>query len=116
MREMLTPTSALVGMGLMDRVLLITDGRFSGGSTGAVVGHISPEAARGGLIGLVLEGDPIEFNLSERRLDLLVPEDELERRRREIPCRRNKPKSRILQEYADRVESASRGAVFRRKQ
>ncbi len=81
MREMLTPTSAIVGMGLGADVALITDGRFSGGSRGAAIGHVSPEAADGGVIGLVQDGDRIRIDIPARKLELLVPESELAERR-----------------------------------
>ena len=82
MREMLTPTSAIVGMGLGADVALITDGRFSGGSRGAAIGHVSPEAADGGLIGLVQDGDTIHIDIPGRKLELVVPEAEIEERRK----------------------------------
>lgn len=81
MREMLSPTSALVGMGLIEKVVLITDGRFSGGSTGAVIGHVSPEAANGGAIALVEPGDTILVDFNQRRLELMVEDAELEKRK-----------------------------------
>ena len=81
MREMLSPTSAITGMGLGKDVALLTDGRFSGGTNGAAIGHISPEAADGGIIGLVQEGDMIHIDIPGRKLDLMVDAAELERRR-----------------------------------
>ena len=92
MREMLTPTSLLSGMGLDDRVALLTDGRFSGATRGAAIGHISPEAAERGPLALVRDGDPIRIDIPNRRLDLLLPE-------KRLPiawpsCRRGSPPSR----------------------
>jgi dihydroxy-acid dehydratase len=82
MREMLYPTSAISGLGLDEDVALITDGRFSGASKGPCIGHIQPEAAAGGNIALVKDGDPIRIDLNRRRLDVLIDDDELTRRRR----------------------------------
>lgn len=111
MREMLNPTATLAGMGLADRVALLTDGRFSGGSRGAAVGHISPEAAQGGPIALVEEGDVIELDIRARRILLQV--DDAEIRRREAAWRPPAPRVEggVLADYARRVSSASRGAV-----
>ncbi len=111
MREMLSPTSALIGMGLGSSVALITDGRFSGGTQGACIGHVSPEAAEGGPIALVRDGDPIRIDIPARRLDLLVPEEELEKRRRKFRPRRRKV-SGVLARYARLVTSGARGAVL----
>lgn len=112
MREMLTPTSAIAGMGLGDSVALITDGRFSGGTRGAAIGHISPEAAAGGLIGLVKDGDTIEINIPERSITLLVDDRELEERRIAFKPVVKELKSPFLKRYARLVTSASTGAVF----
>ena len=112
MREMLIPTSAIAGMGLDDKVALLTDGRFSGASRGAAIGHISPEAMEGGPIGLVEEGDRIRVDISDQKLSLLVSEEELARRRarwRPIPPRVTKG---YLARYAALVTSAGRGAVL----
>jgi dihydroxy-acid dehydratase len=113
MREMLTPTSAIVGMGLDKDVALITDGRFSGGTKGAAIGHISPEAADGGPLGLVEEGDRIEINVPGKQLTLKVADEEMERRRQ----RWQPPEPRIKEGYAFRyskmVSSGARGAVLR---
>ena len=111
MREMLNPTATLAGMGLADKVALITDGRFSGGSRGAAVGHISPEAAQGGPIALVAEGDVIELDIRARRISVELDDGEL--RRREAAWRPPAPRvtGGALAEYAARVSSASRGAV-----
>lgn len=113
MREMLSPTSAIMGMGLGDKVALITDGRFSGATRGAAVGHISPEAAEGGPIALVKEGDMISINIPEHRIDLLVDETVLEERKKDvvIPDRNLKPG--YLKRYASLVTSANTGAVFK---
>ena len=112
MREMHQITSIMVGMGLDEHCGLVTDGRFSGSTRGPCIGHISPEAVEGGPIALVQDGDPIEYDIPKRRLDLLVPEDELVRRRAAW-----KPPKRelrgILARYARLAESASKGAVLR---
>ena len=111
MREMLSPTSALIGAGLGDAVALITDGRFSGGTYGLVVGHVSPEAAVGGPIALVQEGDRITIDAERRRLDLDVPEAELARRRASWTARAPAYTSGVLAKYAKLVSSSSLGAV-----
>ena len=113
MREMLLPTSALAGMGLDDKVALITDGRFSGATRGAAVGHVSPEAASGGPIGLIEEGDTIEIDIPGKRLQLLVPDDELDRRREEWTPPLPRVSSGYLARYAAIVGDASTGAVLR---
>jgi dihydroxy-acid dehydratase len=112
MREMLTPTSTIMGMGLGESVALITDGRFSGGSRGAAIGHVSPEAASGGPIGLVQEGDIIEIDIPGRKLNLLVDEAELARRKASFKPKRKKISSPFLKRYAARVSSAAQGAVL----
>lgn len=111
MREMLSPSSALMGMGLGKDVALITDGRFSGGTHGIMVGHISPEAQAGGRLALVKEGDIVTINLKVRRLDLLVSEKEIAQR--EKMWKEPKPKYTrgVLAKYAKLVSSASMGAV-----
>ncbi len=113
MREMLSPTSAIMGMGLGDKVALITDGRFSGATRGAAIGHVSPEGAEGGPISLVKEGDLIAINIPEHRLDLLVDDAILEERKKDvvIPDRNLKPG--YLKRYASLVTSANTGAVFK---
>jgi len=114
MREMLIPTSAIAGMGLDEKVALLTDGRFSGASRGAAIGHISPEAMEGGPIGLVEEGDRIRIDIPGQQLTLLVSEEELARRRarwRPIPPRVRKG---YLARYAALVTSAGRGAILLR--
>ncbi|HFC97572.1 MAG TPA: dihydroxy-acid dehydratase [Thermosulfurimonas dismutans] len=111
MREMLSPTSAIIGMGLGSSVALITDGRFSGGTQGACIGHVSPEAAEGGPIALVREGDRILIDIPSRRLDLLVPEEELEARRKAFRPKRRRV-SGVLARYARLVSSGAKGAVL----
>jgi len=113
MREMLTPTSAIVGMGLDKEVALITDGRFSGGTRGAAIGHVSPEAAAGGPIALVEGGDLIEINIAKKRLELKVTEEELARRRRDWRPLPPKITEGYAVRYASLVTSASQGAVFK---
>jgi dihydroxy-acid dehydratase len=111
MREMLSPTSALVGEGHAEDVGLITDGRFSGGTYGMVVGHVAPEAAVGGPIALVKEGDPVTIDAERRLLQLNVPEEELARRRAAWRPRAPRYTRGIMAKYAAQVSSASRGAV-----
>jgi dihydroxy-acid dehydratase len=111
MREMLTPTSAISGLGLGGEVALLTDGRFSGGTRGAAIGHISPEAAEGGVIGLVKEGDQIGIDIPARKLELFVDEAELEQRRKEWKPYPKEIKSSILRRYSRMASSAARGAV-----
>ncbi len=113
MREMLSPTSALVGMDLIDKVALITDGRFSGGSTGAVIGHVSPEAAEGGPIAIVKDGDIIEIDLDQRRLELSLTEPEINERLKNIQPFSRDLEDDILKRYAYFVQSANTGARFR---
>jgi len=114
MREMLAPTSAIVGMGLDKSVTLLTDGRFSGGTRGAAIGHISPEAAEGGPIALVEEGDIIEIDIPGKRIDLNVSDRELAARKKGLKPR--EPSITLtrgyLARYAKMVTSASTGAVF----
>ena len=111
MREMLAPTSAIIGAGLGDSVGLITDGRFSGGTYGMVVGHVAPEAATGGAIALVQEGDRITIDAERRLLQLEVPEAELARRRSEWTPPKPRYTAGVLHKYAKLVSSASLGAV-----
>ena len=112
MREMLNPTSAICGMGLDDSVALITDGRFSGATRGASIGHVSPEAASGGLIGLVEEGDMISIDIPAHAISLDVAAEELERRREAWVCPEPKVKGGYLARYAKLVSSADKGAVL----
>jgi len=111
MREMLMITGAIKGAGLGKSVLLLTDGRFSGGTTGLCVGHIAPEASEGGPIAFVREGDRIRINTVERTLDLLVDESELVKRRVGFTPLPHKYTRGVLAKYAKLVGSASKGAV-----
>ena len=111
MREMLSPTAALVGQGLGDSVGLITDGRFSGGTYGMVVGHVAPEAAVGGTIALVNEGDSVTIDADQRVLQLNVPDEELARRRAAWQPPAPRYTRGVLAKYAKQVSSASTGAV-----
>lgn len=112
MREMLNPTSEIAGMGLGSTVALITDGRFSGASRGASIGHVSPEAAVGGPIALVEEGDMIKINIPENKLELQVSDEELAKRRANWTPREPKVKTGYLARYASMVTSGNRGAVL----
>ena len=112
MREMLNPTSAIVGMGLGSSVALITDGRFSGASRGAAIGHVSPEAAVGGPIALVEEGDIIKINIPELKLELDVSDEELAARKAKWQPREPKVKTGYLARYASMVTSGNRGAIL----
>ena len=111
MREMLSPTSAIMGRGLGKEVALITDGRFSGGSHGFVVGHVTPEAAVGGLIGLLVNGDPITIDAENNLLTLDLSDDEISRRQDAWQKPNPKVKRGVLAKYAKLVSSASLGAV-----
>jgi dihydroxy-acid dehydratase len=113
MREMLSPTAAITGMGLGRDVALLTDGRFSGGTNGAAIGHISPEAAEGGVIALVCEGDVIRIDIPGRKLDLLVEIAELARRKAELIIPRKDCPYRVLRRYAKLVGSAANGARYK---
>ena len=115
MREMLNPTSAIAGMGLGSTVALITDGRFSGASRGASIGHVSPEAAVGGPIALVEEGDTIKINIPEMKLELDVPEDVLAARKAAWKPREPKVTEGYLARYAQMVTSGATGAVMKRE-
>ena len=111
MREMLNPTSAIMGMGLGSSVALITDGRFSGATRGACIGHVSPEAASGGMIGVVKEGDIISINIPENKLELKVDQAELEERMKNfVP--KTKELSGYLKRYASLVSSGAKGAIL----
>ena len=112
MREMLNPTSAIAGMGLGSTVALITDGRFSGASRGASIGHVSPEAAVGGPIALVEEGDIIEIDINNYSINLRVSDEELEKRRAAWTPREPKVKTGYLARYASMVTSGNRGAIL----
>ena len=112
MREMLNPTSAIAGMGLDKEVALITDGRFSGATRGASIGHVSPEAALGGPIALVEEGDPIAIDIPNCKIDILVDEAVLAARKAAWTCPEPKIKTGYLARYAKLVTSAAKGAVL----
>jgi len=113
MREMLAPTSAIAGIGLDKDVALITDGRFSGATKGASIGHISPEAQAGGPIAIVEEGDMIEINISKNSINLLVSEEEIKRRLSKWSPPEIKIKEGYLSRYSKQVQSAAEGAVLR---
>ncbi len=113
MREMLGPTSAIAGMGLDKTVALLTDGRFSGGSRGAAIGHISPEAAEGGPIALIKEGDRILIDIPRKKITLQLSEKELAKRKKNFKPRPLPVQSGYLARYARQVTSASTGAIFR---
>ena len=112
MREMLTPTAMVAGLGLDKEVALITDGRFSGATRGASIGHVSPEAAEGGPIALVEDDDPISIDLHAGRLDLLVEERILEERKARWQPQPPQAKKGYLKRYSRLVSSASKGAVL----
>ncbi|PKP54694.1 dihydroxy-acid dehydratase, partial [Candidatus Atribacteria bacterium HGW-Atribacteria-1] len=111
MREMLTPTSAIAGMGLDKDVALITDGRFSGATRGASIGHVAPEAAAGGPIAIVREGDIIKIDIPQKRLDLKIKEEEIEKRLDKLKLPSSTAKSGYLKYYANFVGPADKGAV-----
>jgi len=113
MREMLSPTSALAGAGLDKDVALITDGRFSGGTRGAAIGHVSPEAQEGGVIGIIREGETVEIDIPARSLNVRLGEDEISKRLKEWKQPDYKVKKGYLYRYAKQVTSASTGAIFR---
>jgi dihydroxy-acid dehydratase len=113
MKEMLAPTSLIMGMGLGEKVALVTDGRFSGATRGACVGHVSPEAAEGGPIALVQDGDDVTIDVEARALALAVPDAELARRRESFRPRKKEIRSSWLRRYAHLVTNAAKGAVMR---
>jgi dihydroxy-acid dehydratase len=113
MREMLSPTSAIAGMGLSESVALITDGRFSGGTRGPCIGHVSPEAMEGGPIALVKDGDRISIDIAKRKIDLLLSGRELAKRRKAWKKPSPKITKGYLSRYAKLVSSAGDGAVMR---
>jgi dihydroxy-acid dehydratase len=113
MPEMLTPTSAIMGMGLGDKVALITDGRFSGGTRGACVGHISPEAAERGPIAALYNGDVITIDIPNRRIDVELSEFIINQRLSELPPFKLKINRGYLARYAHMVTSASTGAILK---
>lgn len=112
MREMLTPTSILSGMGMDKEIALITDGRFSGGSRGAAIGHVSPEAAVRGPIAAIKDGDIICIDIPNHKLEIELTDEEIERRLNALPQFKSKVNNGYLKRYADQVTSASSGAVF----
>ncbi len=114
MREMLSPTSAIAGMGLDKDVALITDGRFSGATRGASIGHVSPEAVSGGTIAYVKNGDIISINIPEYRIELKVSDEELEARKAEMPIKRKTDITGYLKRYSAMVSSADKGAIINR--
>jgi dihydroxy-acid dehydratase len=114
MREMLGPTSAIVGTGLDREVALITDGRFSGGTRGAAIGHVSPEAQEGGVIAVVEEGDRIKIDIPNKQLELMVDKKEIEKRFGKWHRPDYKVKEGYLYRYAKQVTSASTGAIFKK--
>ena len=115
MREMLNPTSAIVGRGLGSTVALITDGRFSGATRGAAIGHVSPEAAVGGPIALVEEGDTISIDIMGNSIRLEISDEEMERRRAAWKPRQPKITTGYLARYAALVTSGNRGAILEAK-
>ena len=113
MQEMLSPTAMLAGRGLDNAVALITDGRFSGASKGAAIGHISPEAATGGLIGLVEDGDMISIDIPNCSIELLVDEATLAKRKETfVMLQKPVPPKSYLKRYQQRVTAANTGAIF----
>ena len=114
MREMLSPTSAIAGMGLDKDVALITDGRFSGATRGASIGHVSPEAVSGGMIAYVKDGDIISINIPEYRIELKVSDSEIEKRKSEMPIKKKDNITGYLKRYAAMVSSADKGAIINR--
>jgi dihydroxy-acid dehydratase len=112
MREMLSPTSAIAGMGLDKDVALITDGRFSGATRGASIGHVSPEAVSGGTIAYVKDGDIISINIPEYSIELKVSAEELEKRKAEMPIKKKENITGYLKRYSAMVSSADKGAII----
>ncbi len=112
MREMLSPTSAIAGMGLDKDVALITDGRFSGATRGASIGHVSPEAVSGGTIAYVKDGDIISINIPEYKIELKISDEELERRKAEMPIKKKTDITGYLKRYSAMVSSADKGAII----
>jgi dihydroxy-acid dehydratase len=109
---MLAPTANIMGMGLGEKVALITDGRFSGGTRGACIGHISPEAAAGGPLAALIDGDGINIDLFEHRLDVALSQEEIAQRLSEVKPTKTPVKSSWLRRYAAMVTSANTGAVL----
>jgi len=113
MREMLTPTSLLAGMGLDKSVALITDGRFSGATKGAAIGHVAPEAALGGPIAVIKEGDIININIPEHKIDIDLSDSEIKSRLSKLPAFKPRIDTGYLKRYVEKVGSASSGAIFK---
>jgi dihydroxy-acid dehydratase len=114
MQEMLAPTAYIIGAGLGEKVALITDGRFSGATHGACIGHVSPEAVSGGPIAYVKDGDIISINIPEYKIELKVSDDELAKRKAEMPIKRKENLTGYLKRYAKLVSSADKGAIINR--
>ena len=112
MREMLSPTSAIQGAGLGSSVALITDGRFSGATRGAAIGHVSPEAVNGGTIAYVKDGDIISIDIPNHSINLEVSDEELEERRKTMPIKKKENITGYLKRYAAQVSSADKGAII----
>jgi dihydroxy-acid dehydratase len=112
MQEMLSPTSAIMGMGLGDKVALVTDGRFSGGTRGACIGHVSPEAAAGGPIAALRPGDTVDIDLPARTLSVRLSEAEIQQRLAANPSFEPRSQSKWLRRYTRFVTSADQGAVL----
>jgi dihydroxy-acid dehydratase len=113
MQEMLAPTSLIMGMGLGDSVALITDGRFSGATRGLSIGHVSPEAAEGGMIGLLQDGDEIYINVDTYEIRVDISEDEINLRKEQFKPKKKELKSSWLKQYRALVTNASNGAILR---
>ena len=116
MQEMLAPTTAIKGMGLDDKVALVTDGRFSGGTAGACIGHVSPEAAAGGAIGLIQAGDIVEIDIPNHSLNVQLSEAELAKRAKTWKPRPPRYSKGCLGKYASMATSADTGAILKWKQ
>jgi len=116
MREMLTPTSLLSGIGMDKEVALITDGRFSGGSRGAAIGHISPEAASGGPIAALQDGDIIKIDIPNCKLEVELDDEEIKNRLAKLADFEPRVKTGYLRRYAEKVSSAHTGAVFQQEE
>ena len=114
MREMLTPTSLITGIGMEKDVALITDGRFSGATRGASIGHVSPEAASRGPIAAIHDGDIIDIDIMENKLDVELTEKEISDRLKKLPAFQPRIKTGYLARYIEKVTSASTGAVFKK--
>jgi len=113
MREMLAPTAAIVGLGLADSVALITDGRFSGGTKGPCIGHVSPEASSGGPIAILKDGDIIEIDIPNRKLSVRLNKYDIDKRLRSTKLFPPKIKTGYLSRYSKLVSSADKGAILR---